>query len=205
MVVNGAILKSKGKRTMTTSMADYQQRLVEALKVLPVKEIELFFSKVLDVWKKNAQIFVCGNGGSAANAMHLVNDLVYGIAKERGEGIRAHALTANQSVMTCLANDVSYEEVFSKQLELFANSGDLLIVLSGSGNSPNILSALRKARELGVASVGLIGYSGGDALKMVDLPIHVCVHDMQIAEDIQTIIGHALMQWLGANNPHRKK
>ncbi len=188
-----------------TFFGNYSGRLAQAFQLVPHKNLDLFFDKVLAVWKKNGHVFICGNGGSAANAMHIANDLFYGIAKGNGKGIRVHALTSNQPVMTCLANDVSYEEVFSAQLDLLANPGDMLIVLSGSGNSPNILSVLRKAKEMKVSSVAILGFSGGAALEMADIPIHVPVHDMQISEDIQMIIGHTLMQWLCERNPNKKK
>ncbi|MFA5160396.1 MAG: SIS domain-containing protein [Candidatus Omnitrophota bacterium] len=190
---------------MNMPMESYSSRLVEALRLLPQKNIKLFFNEVLSVWRKNGQIFICGNGGSAANALHISNDLFYGIAKNQGKGIKIHALTANQPVVTCLANDISYGEVFSIQLDLLANSGDMLIALSGSGNSTNILSALKKAKEMKIFSVAILGYSGGAALKMADIPIHVPVHDMQISEDLQMIIGHALAQWLNERNPNKDK
>ena len=187
------------------SVGKYWGKLVGSLRLLPEKNMDLFFNEVLSVWKEHGHIFICGNGGSAANAMHISNDLFFGIAKEGGKGIRIQALTANQPVMTCLANDVSYDEVFSAQLDLLANPGDMLIVLSGSGNSPNILSVLRKAKEMKVSSVAILGFSGGAALEMADIPIHVPVQDMQISEDIQMIIGHTLMQWLCERNPNKKK
>ena len=190
---------------MGTSLVKYRERLVDSLRLLPQKNIAVFFKKVLSVWRKNGQIFICGNGGSAANALHMTNDLFYGVAKGKGRGIRAHALGANQPVMTCLANDRTYGEVFSAQLDLLADADDLLIVLSGSGNSSNILNALKKAKELKVSSVAILGYSGGAALEMADIPIHVPIHDMQISEDVQMIIGHSLMQWLYEQNPYKNK
>ena len=186
-------------------MKTYIQNLTAALEKIPQKPIDSFFNDVLSLWKLNRQIFICDNGGSAANALHIANDLFYGIAKKGGKGIRVQALSANQPVMTCLANDISYEEIFSAQLNVLASAGDLLIVLSGSGNSPNILSVLKKAKEMTVKSVAILGYSGGKALALADHPIHVPVNDMQIAEDLQLIIGHALMQWLYEQNPHSSK
>jgi D-sedoheptulose 7-phosphate isomerase len=147
-------------------------------------------------WVENRQVFVCGNGGSAANAIHLANDLLYGIAKDTGRGLRVTALPANSSVLTCLANDISYEDVFAQQLTVLANRGDVLIVLSGSGNSPNIVKALQRAHELEVTSFAILGFSGGRALTLADYPIHFPVDDMQVAEDLQMMVGHMAMQWL---------
>ena len=186
-------------------MKNYAPRLTAALLLLPQEKIGLLFNKVLSVWRKNKQIFICGNGGSAANAMHIANDLFYGVARGKGRGIKVHALAANQPIMTCLANDISYGEVFSAQLELLADPGDMLIALSGSGNSTNILNVLKKAKKMKVSSVAILGYSGGAALAMADIPIHVPVNDMQLSEDIQMIVGHSLMQWLLERNPHKQK
>ena len=144
-------------------------------------------------------MFFCGNGGSAGNANHLANDYLYGIAKRTGGGMRVLSLAANSAVITCLANDVGYERIYSEQLAVQAQKDDLLIVLSGSGNSPNILKVLEQARAMGVRSSAILGYSGGKAKAMADLPIHFAVNDMQIAEDLQIIVGHMIMQWLYEN------
>jgi D-sedoheptulose 7-phosphate isomerase len=148
------------------------------------------------VWRENRQVFLCGNGGSAANAIHLANDFLYGVDKKTGRGLRVTALPANGAVLTCLANDVSYEDVFAQQLTVLANRGDVLIALSGSGNSPNILKALTRARELGVETFAILGFTGGRALGLADHPIYFPVHDMQVAEDLQMMVGHMAMQWL---------
>jgi D-sedoheptulose 7-phosphate isomerase len=132
--------------------------------------------------------------------LHLANDFLFGIAKNQGFGIRAKALPANQSVVTCLANDLSYDDIFSHQLELFGDSGDILIALSGSGNSKNIVKALNAAKKMEMKTFAILGYSGGECLRLADVPIHVPIHDMQISEDLQVVIGHMLMQWLGNNS-----
>jgi len=98
--------------------------------------------------------------------------------------------------LTCLANDLSYEDVYSHQISVLGRQDDLLIVLSGSGNSPNILRALEQAKASGLKSYAILGYSGGKALDMADVAIHFPVDDMQIAEDCQLVVGHMLMRWL---------
>lgn len=152
-------------------------------------------------WLSGNQVFMCGNGGSAGNAIHLVNDLVYGIAKRSGGGMRAISLSANTSVMSCLANDIGYDQVFSEQLAVQGRPGDILIVLSGSGNSPNILRVLERARDIGIKSFAILGYTGGKSKELADISIHFPVHDMQIAEDMQLIVGHMVAQWLYNNRP----
>ena len=146
--------------------------------------------------KRGAQIFLCGNGGSAANSMHIANDLLYGVAGADGKGLRVQALAANQAMITCLANDVGYESIFAQQLNTLARPDDILIVFSGSGNSPNIVRALERAREMKLHTYAILGYSGGKARDMADTAIHFPVDDMQIAEDCQLIVGHMLMRRL---------
>jgi D-sedoheptulose 7-phosphate isomerase len=158
---------------------DYTQRL-NALEY-DFEAILLAAESIFQVWESGRQVFICGNGGSAANAIHIANDLFYGAAKNSGKpGIASHALTANQAIVLCLANDFSYEEIFSEQLRAQGRPGDILIALSGSGNSENIVRALRAALGIGMTS----------------LAIHFRVDDMQISEDAQLIVGHMLMQWL---------
>jgi len=181
--------------------ADYAARLQRTLQSADWRSVEALGQELLDCWQKKRQVFLCGNGGSAGNAIHLANDFLYGISKVAGSGLRVHALPANSAVLTCLANDQGYDTIFCTQLAVQASSGDVLIVLSGSGNSPNILKALAKAKEMGVKTYAILGYSGGKAKAMADIAIHFPVDDMQISEDLQLIVGHMLMQWLYANRP----
>ncbi len=181
----------------------YVQRLHEVTSKADWTGAALLARELRDCWSSGRQVFIAGNGGSAGNAVHLANDLLYGISKACGSGLRVHALPANTSVITCLANDEGYEHIFSHQLAVQARAGDVLVVLSGSGNSPNILAVLSKAREMGVKSFAILGFTGGRAKDMADIPIHFSVEDMQISEDLQLIVGHVAMQWLYANPPER--
>ncbi len=161
--------------------------------------VQLLAETLRTCWKEKRRVFICGNGGSAANAVHLANDFLYGIDKPAGLGLSTMALSANTAVITCLANDTSYEEIYSRQLAVHGRQGDVLIALSGSGNSPNIVRAIEKARELGVISFAILGYSGGRCLALADHPIHFRIDDMQVAEDLQMMVGHMVMQWLYAH------
>ena len=176
----------------------YLGRLQEAGSRIPLDRVEELGQALLDCWKTGRQVFIIGNGGSAGNAIHLANDFIYGISKTLGSGIRMHALPANQAMLSCLGNDLGYDRVFSEQLAVMGSRGDLLIALSGSGNSPNILRAIDQARLLQIRSFAILGYTGGKALELCDCAIHVPVNDMQISEDSQLIVGHILMQWLYA-------
>jgi D-sedoheptulose 7-phosphate isomerase len=141
-------------------------------------------------------VFLCGNGGSAANANHFATDLLFGIEKNPGPIWKAVSLCANISLMTCLGNDTGYENIFSKQLEATGQADDLLIAYSGSGNSPNILRALETARIMRITSLAFLGFDGGKAKALADLCLHFPVNDMQIVEDLHMIASHILLRSL---------
>lgn len=178
--------------------AAYSDRLATVLNSFDWAPVERLAEDLCDCWRTGRQVFFAGNGGSAGNATHLANDFIYALSKRQGSGLRAHSLVANPSVVTCLANDEGYDTVFSLQLSVLARKSDVLIVFSGSGNSPNIVKALDEARRLGMTSYAFLGFSGGKAKSLADVPIHFAIDDMQIAEDTQVIVGHMLMQWLHA-------
>jgi D-sedoheptulose 7-phosphate isomerase len=180
---------------------DYAIRLQTSLASAEWSGVTQLATDIYTCWLEKKQVFICGNGGSAGNAIHLANDFLYGIAKRSGGGLRVHALPANTAVVTCLANDVGYDRIYSEQLSVLANPKDVLIVLSGSGNSPNIVAVLEQAKAMNVKSYAITGFSGGRCKQMADVPIHFPVNDMQIAEDLQLVVGHMLMQWLYANRP----
>jgi D-sedoheptulose 7-phosphate isomerase len=181
--------------------ADYSKRLQSVLATTNWSGLAPLANDLLECWRRKRQVFLCGNGGSAGNAIHLANDFLYGVAKQPGAGMRVQALSANPAVVTCLANDVGYERIFAEQLAVHACAGDLLIVLSGSGNSPNIVCAIEQAKAMGIKSYAVLGYSGGKCKSMADAAIHFPVDDMQIAEDLQLVVGHMLMQWLYTRRP----
>ena len=175
-------------------------------KIAIVEELAL---DLLGAWSERRQVFICGNGGSAANALHMANDFHYGIGA-CGQppiipGLRVEALPSNPGILTCLANDTGYENIFSHQLEVKANPGDLLIALSGSGNSANIVNALTVASHLKMRSYAIVAFDGGRCKELADHSIHFEIDDMQIAEDTQLIIGHLCMQWLNTHKPYQLK
>jgi D-sedoheptulose 7-phosphate isomerase len=175
---------------------DYAKRLGAALEGFDWSPVERLAYDLRDCWQTGRQVFFAGNGGSGGNANHLANDFLYALSKTPGSGLRVHSLSANPSVITCLANDEGYDQVFSLQLAVLARKGDVLITFSGSGNSPNILKALEEGKKIGMTSYAVLGFSGGKAKALADVPIHFAIDDMQISEDAQMIIGHMLMQWL---------
>lgn len=188
------------KKSPEPLFSDYAFRLSNSLEQFDWQPVALLAEELRELWNSKRHLFICGNGGSAANALHLATDFIYGIGKGTRPGMHVHALTANTAVMTCLGNDTSYEQIFSCQLEALGGTGDSLIVLSGSGNSPNILHVLEKAKTLGIKTWAILGFSGGKAKALADHVIHFPVDDMQLAEDFQMIVGHMLMKFLSQSH-----
>ena len=179
----------------------YTDSLSKALRLEAMQQVPLLCKSLRDAWQAGRCVYLCGNGGSAGNAIHLANDLIYGAGVRSNIGLRVEALSANSAVLTCLANDIGYDEIYAAQIRVKANRGDILIALSGSGNSPNIVKALEAGNKLGMATFAILGFNGGKCKGIAQHPIHFAIHDMQIAEDLQLIVGHICMQWLCANPP----
>lgn len=198
---NGITRNTRMKLTDNEFFGDYASRLNAILSNAEWSGVTQLAHDMKKCWLGKKQVFLCGNGGSAGNAIHLANDYLYGIAKKSGGGLRVNALSANAAVLTCLGNDIGYDKIFAEQLAVQAQAGDLLIVLSGSGNSPNIVTALEQAKKMDVKSYAILGFSGGKCKDLADVAIHFSVDDMQIAEDLQLVVGHMLMQWLYVNRP----
>ncbi len=185
---------------MSSSVIDhckrYASNLTAVLENQDWNNVEALAHDIYRAWIDGKNLFLCGNGGSAGNAIHLANDFLYGVGQDLVPGIKVEALSANPSVLTCLANDIGYDEIYSTQLAAKASTGDVLVILSGSGNSPNVIKALEKGHQLGMETYAILGYSGGVCLDLAKAAIHVPIDDMQISEDMQLIVGHICMQWL---------
>jgi len=173
----------------------YFQKTYQVLDAFDWSSVETFSKCLMQAWEGNHQVFICGNGGSAANADHAANDLLYGLNPD-GVGLNAHSLCSNFSVNSCAANDKGYELIFAHQIKVMGKPGDVLIVFSGSGNSENVLMAIEAAKSLGVITTGILGFTGGKAKRLLDIPIHFPVDDMQISEDLQMLVIHMVVQFL---------
>ena len=181
---------------MDKKIKSYIKKLTETLQDEGMSQVTLLGGALQEAWRNGRCIYLCGNGGSAANAIHLANDFIYGAGLNQGMGIRVEALSANSAVITCLANDIGYDFIYAEQLKVKAQSNDVLIVLSGSGNSQNVVNAIEIGNKIGMKTFAILGYTGGRCKEIVQIPIHFNVEDMQIAEDLQLIVGHMCMQWL---------
>jgi len=176
--------------------AQYASQLALILRSYDWRNVEALARKFSLLREQGKCIYICGNGGSAGNAQHLANDFLYGVSPKTKKALRVEALSANASVLTCLGNDVGYHAIFSHQLEVKGQPGDMLLVLSGSGNSENIVEALNTAKQRGMETSAILGYDGGKSKQIADSVIHFNINDMQISEDLQLIVGHMLMRLL---------
>ena len=148
---------------------------------------------LLKVKAEGRTVFLIGNGGSAATASHVTNDLVKGCRAGNAPGFRAFCLSDSNALVTCLANDFSYEEIYTILLRTYAKPGDVVLAFSGSGNSPNILHALKTAREMGLTTVGLGGRDGGKMKALCDLMLIAPTDSMEMLEDMHLIYFHDLV------------
>jgi D-sedoheptulose 7-phosphate isomerase len=174
----------------------YAEKLINALGIKAMAEIPKLAEALREAWQRGQSVYLCGNGGSAANAIHLANDFLYGAGASSGAGLKIEALSANPAVITSIANDVGYETIFAEQIRVKGNPGDVLIVFSGSGNSANVVRALEMGNAKGLMTFAILGFSGGRCKEIAQHAIHFEVADMQVAEDLQLIVGHICMQWL---------
>jgi D-sedoheptulose 7-phosphate isomerase len=164
----GDLVSGKDVHTSAGIAAEYLRDLDEVLSTLDVEVLERVVSRLRTVRDLGGTVFVAGNGGSAATASHFVNDLGKATKISGRSHVRIMGLSDNVSWLTALANDEGYERVFAGQLENFAAPGDVLVVISASGNSPNLLRAVELGNARGMATIGLVGFDGGALRPLVD-------------------------------------
>jgi len=173
-------------------VTDYHDRLTAALRTVDAVQVEEAIDVIRRARDQQRRIFVCGNGGSAATANHFACDMVKGASYQREKRFRIMPLSESIPTMTAYANDVSYEAVFAEQLKNFAEPGDVVMALSGSGNSANVLRAVEYGNELGCYTIGLSGRDGGKLGPLVRLHINVREQHMGRIEDAHMMICHAI-------------
>ena len=173
----------------------YKKTINNVLETLDNNEIENFIEDIVDAYKNDKFVFVIGNGGSAANASHLAQDLAKGTrqSKEQKRRLKALSLTDNTAFITAQGNDEGYDSIFEQQLMTFAKPGDVVIAVSGSGNSPNIIKAIEWANNNGLNTIGITGFDGGKLKNMSHHSVNVVLNDMCTAESIHTIIFHYII------------
>ena len=171
----------------------YISKEISMLKLVDASVINQIMLEISYSQQRGNTIYICGNGGSAATASHFCCDFNKGVSGDQTNNTNFVCLSDNIPTITAIANDISYEDIFSYQLKNRLKPGDLLFVISGSGNSKNIVKAMEVAKEKGNKIIGLCGYDGGMVKKMSDICLHVMIDDMQIVEDIHMMIDHCMM------------
>jgi D-sedoheptulose 7-phosphate isomerase len=187
-------IKEIEKMDLSGFAEKYIARLKNVLDAVDPDAFAAIADAVLEAYASGAHIFVMGNGGSGATASHLACDINKGCCIDLEKKFRMICLNDNMPTMLALANDLSYEAVFEEQLKNFFNPGDLVIGISGSGNSENVLRAVGYAKARGGKTAGWSGFGGGRLAGMVDLAFVVQSHDMQQVEDAHMVLAHMLMQ-----------
>ncbi|MBW2333492.1 MAG: SIS domain-containing protein [Deltaproteobacteria bacterium] len=179
---------------------DYFSYLSYRLNQLDTKVIALFVKELEIAWNNENTVFLAGNGGSAVTASHMANDIGVDVLKKGGgeKPFRVMALTDNVSVMTAIANDDGYENLFVNQLRIHYRQGDKLVVISASGNSQNVVAAAEWTKKRGGKIIGLLGFGGGKLKDICDIVINVKTPDGEYGpvEDIHMIINHVISNWL---------
>lgn len=174
----------------------YYNREIETIKNLDVEEIGIAVSAIADAYEREANIYIFGNGGSAATASHFVGDFNKGISEPLEKKFNMVCLNDNVPSVMAIANDISYEEIFAFQLKGRLKDTDLVMAISGSGNSENVIRAARYAKTVGAKVVGITGYDGGRLKEIADYHMHVNIDDMQITEDLHMTFDHMMYRVL---------
>ena len=174
----------------------YYKKLIQSIESLDLRAADHAVNLIRAAWQAGKQIICFGNGGSALTAQHFINDWNKSIFLASGKPFRGRCLTENIGLITSYANDISYQDIFVEQLKNIIEPGDLIIGISGSGNSENVLRAVNYANEKGHATIGLCGYDGGKLKQMAQHIVWASINDMQITEDIHFTFGHLVMQAL---------
>jgi D-sedoheptulose 7-phosphate isomerase len=179
----------------------YLESLKNTLEQLNLNTVNELLNVLRKAYEDEKTIFIMGNGGSAATASHFVCDFNMGICRHRSKKFRMISLNDNVPSMLALANDIGYESIFLEQLKCLFQPGDYVMGISGSGNSENVIQAIKYAKQHEGITLALTGYSGGKLKALVDHNIHVNIDDMQIAEDIHMMLDHLMMRVLNNRLP----
>ena len=161
-----------------------------------IDQIQNFCEIVKNTIQSKNNIFICGNGGSAANSLHMANDFNLVLIKKKKYKSYVDSLCSNQAIISCIANDFGYKNIFSEQIKIRAKKNDLVIFLSGSGNSENIINGIKLSLKNNLKVFSILGFDGGKAKKLSQNFFHLEIDDMQYSEDAQNIINHICAKWL---------
>ena len=174
-------------------ISTYLEHEIETLRALDVDAIDAALNLLLKAFENGNTIYIFGNGGSSATASHFQNDFNKGVSEHTEKKFNFLCLNDNVATMMAVANDIGFEEVFRFQLRGHLKPGDLVVAISGSGNSANVINAVEYAKECGNQIIGLTGFGGGKLRELSDVSLHVPVNSMQITEDVHMVFDHLMM------------
>ena len=186
----------------TPGIRRYLDELRQVFDALNLAEMDAIAQVFQRAYEDGRKIFVLGNGGSAATASHMACDLNKDACFHAAKKFRVMVPTESVATLTAIGNDASFDDIFVEQLKNFAESGDVVVGISGSGNSPNILKAVEYANQLGCITVGFCGYDGGKLKPLVQCCFHVRYDDMHVVQDIHMILVHVLSRLLSVDGQH---
>jgi len=174
----------------------YADEFARAAKTIEPVALDCAAAIILEAHARGSRLFTCGNGGSASIANHMQCDHMKGVRTDTDLSPRVLSLSTNVELLTAIANDIGYENVFAYQLQAQAQTGDVLIAVSSSGRSPNIVQAITWARDYGLRTIAITGFGGGPARSLAEVTIHVDCSNYGIVEDLHQAIMHALAQYI---------
>mgnify|MGYP001471580677 CR=1 FL=1 len=183
---------------------DYIHILFNTIKKTELNKLQEVASIIEKKVKLKKNIFLCGNGGSASLANHYIADYFKLLRSDTKLKPRFYSLVSNMELITAISNDMKFEDIFSYQLETLAKSGDLLILISSSGNSKNLINAIKFAKKIKMRTVSFVGFNGGILKKKSDVSIHTKVNNYGITEDASHIFMHTITQFLRQKNLTKK-
>jgi D-sedoheptulose 7-phosphate isomerase len=179
-------------RLTTTVLESHFDAVSAALSRIPLPDVARVVDAIRAAQAEGRHVYTLGNGGSASTATHFACDLSKATVVKGRRRMRVTSLTDNVALMTALANDMSYEDVFAEPIRSLVNPLDLVIAISASGNSPNVIKGIHAAREQGAITVGLVGCTGGKLIHIVDIAVHVKHNDYGVVEDCHLVLEHAI-------------
>jgi phosphoheptose isomerase len=186
-------------------VSGYYVRFIEALERFDRTKLDAILTLWLRIAEQGGTLWIAGNGGSASISDHTACDVSKGTHRRGAPPIRAISLASNAAMLTAIGNDIAFDQVFRKQLEVYLQPGDAVMLISSSGNSPNVVEACRYAKEQGVPTIAFVGFDGGALKAMADHVIHIEVDNYGIAEDTHQSLIHVLTQYIaGARHPESK-
>ena len=178
----------------------YSSEILNCFQSIDIESLQKIANLLDQTIKDGNTIFSCGNGGSSAISEHFVCDFLKGASTNTNIQPLIHSLTSNTPTLTAVANDISYDDIFSFQLKKYANENDILICVSSSGNSPNIVKSIEASKEIGMRSISFVGFDGGIAKQISDYCLHIDNQNYGIVEDLHQSLMHLLAQYIRLKN-----